>query len=91
MQVRSLPFLSPAHLLTLSVMISRIVDAVTDHVEDGEAGSLEAASPQHTFIFWRQTGELFGQNLYLGKSLAQELKTMRSSVTLSMFLKKKSW
>ena len=28
--------LSPTHLLTLSVMLWRIVDAVTDDVEDGK-------------------------------------------------------
>ena len=39
--------MSPTHLLTFSVFLWKIVDAVTDDVEDGEAGSSAIASQQH--------------------------------------------
>ena len=62
-------------------MISRIVDAVTDDVEDGEADSLATASQQHFHVLAQDMSIVWSKLCVtiiivccrnLGKSLAQD-------------------
>ena len=89
-------FACSCHQLTI-VMLWRIVDAVTDNVEDGEAGSLATASQQHFHnlapdrrIVWSKLGAtrfiVFCRNL--GKSWAQELNSMALFASVNVFEKR---
>ena len=63
-------------------MLWRIADAVTDDVEDGEAGSLATGSQQHIHIL--APGRRFCCR-NLGKSWAQELNSMDLCVSVKVF------
>ena len=82
--------------MTLSVLFQRIVDAVADDVEDGEARSLATASQQHFHVLAQDMSIVWSKLCVtiiivccrnLGKTLAQEPKTMVLSASVNVFEK----
>ena len=74
-------------------MFWRIVDAVADDVDDGEAGSLATASQQHFHVLAPDMSIVWSKLCAtiiivccrnLGKSLAQELNSMDLCVSVKV-------